>query len=204
MIRLYNSRYFQIIFFFFFLGCATNKPVDQTATEGFKSAVEAWTAQGKIYHNLELLLSASATYLAPEFRSAYVEKYGTDHFFSRPEKEKLAEKERKKAEGKLEFIVCLYSDQASWNNLADEDTIWTVVLTDHKGHTQKATKISRIDPIPVYVTDFFPGMTHWKKVYSVIFPQKTAGSTPSELANAARNSTLDLRSALGHLSLAFN
>ncbi len=204
MIRQYNSRYFQIIFFFLLFGCAANKPIDQTATKRFESVVETWTAQGKIYHDLELLLSASATYLAPEFRSAYVEKYGTDHFLSAAEKDKFAYEEQKKAEGVLEFIVCLYSDQASWNNLADEGTIWTVVLTDKEGHTQKATKINRLDPIPVYITDFFPGMTHWKKVYSVTFPNKTDGSTPFPVVSDARNVTIDFRSALGHLSLAFN
>lgn len=201
--RLRKHQYSLVFLSFLFLSCATNRPIDQTATERFDSVVKATTASGKIYRNLELLLSASVTCLTPELREVYVEKYAQDHFFSSAEKEKIAQEEQKKAEQGLEFIVALFSDQEAWDNLADEGSIWTVVLTDKTGHTIKPTKIYQLDPVPVYVTGFFPGMTRWKKVYSVIFPGKITKEEKSVVLSNARNYTFDFRSAIGNLSLTF-
>jgi hypothetical protein len=201
--RLHKLQYSLLFLFFLSFSCATNRPIDQTATERFNSVVKASTASGKIYRKLELLLSASATCLTPELRNVYVEKYAQDHFLSPEEKEKIAKEEQEKAEQGLEFIVSLFSDQEAWNNLADEGSIWTVVLTDNKGHTIKPMKIYRLDPVPVYVTSFFPGMTRWKKVYSVIFPGKMTDTESSKVLNDVRNYTFNFRSAIGHLGLTF-
>jgi hypothetical protein len=201
--RLHKLQYSLVFLFFLFFSCATNKSIDQAATERFNSIVKASTASGKIYRDLELLLSASATCLTPELRKVFVEKYAQDNFLSPAEKEKKAKEEQRKADKGLEFIVSVFSDQEAWDNLADEDSIWTVVLTDKAGHTIKPTKIYQLDPVPVYVSGFFPGMTRWKKVYSVIFPGEMTDTGSSMVLNDARNYTFDFRSAIGHLSLTF-
>ena len=135
--RLHRWLYCQIIFLLF--GCAANKTVDSIATERFESTVKEWTASGKIYRDLKLLLSASATCMTSEFRNIYVEKYAHDHFLSVTEKEKMVEEERKKAEEGLEFIVYMFSDKESWNNL--DDSMWTVVLTDEAEQTVKPNNL---------------------------------------------------------------
>lgn len=201
---MHQHKLWHLLFvFFFFFGCATNCPVDNSKGERFESSVKDWTAKGRIYKNLELLLSAGATYLAPELRKAYVDKFALDHSLSAAEKERKVEEEQKQVDDGLEFIVYLSSDKDSWDNLGEKNSIWTLTLTDHAGHKVKPKAINQIDPVPIYITDFFPAMTHWKKVYSVVFPKKPEDSETYLVLDDSRGFTLVFRSAIGHLSLAF-
>ncbi len=167
--------------------------------DAYQSVLQRWTQKGELYQGLKTVLSASATYLHPDTRSAYVRQYSNDHHFSEQEEKELLSQEEAKAKSQLEFIVTTFSDDDDWWRLDGESPIWAVYLSNDKGIRVKPKTIEYLENVPIYIKTYYPLITPWKRVYRLTFPLKVK-NTPL-LDEQTRHFSLEFLSAVAQLKL---
>ncbi len=170
--------------------------------DSYQSVLQRWTQKGETYQGLKTVLSASATYLHPATRRAYMRQYAADHHLSEQEEKELLSQEEAKAKNQLEFIVTTFSDDDDWWQLDGDTSIWGIYLSNDKGVRVKPQAVEYLEDVPIYIKTYYPLVTPWKRVYRLTFPLKVQ-NTPL-LDEQTRHFSLEFLSAVAQLKLDWN
>jgi hypothetical protein len=131
-----------------------------------------WTRSAEDYHNIiEGRLFVSATYHAPAFRAAWLQRaaaaFGWDGAArARAERELEAE-----SRSWYTFFLAVGTREWSWNRLDSPDTIWHVWLEDDAGRKTKAAQIERLTTKRGELAAFYPALDSFREAYLVRFPR---------------------------------
>jgi hypothetical protein len=181
-------------------GCKA-KPNTAFAPPEYSSLLKALTKKAEIYSGLDTVLLASATYQNWPLRQAYVEKYVTDHRLTQAEKQKLLEEQKKEQAQGYEFIVATFTDNKRWDGIDREDSIWSVYLVNDEGLRVKPLYIKRQKPVSIYISEYYPYFSPWKKVYKILFPASVPDQTTPLITEQTKTITLEFASTMGKLAL---
>ncbi|MEW5909451.1 MAG: hypothetical protein AB1659_06610, partial [Thermodesulfobacteriota bacterium] len=170
----------------FFLGCTHDASVkgflesDSTGMEAdYKSNLDKWTREARIYKGFDLELITTGIYLSPEFRNSYLNEY-TRVFRSTDDAKKRLEQEQTQAAEKYdEFVIAAYTPEKQMNDFDKKKSSWKIYLVLDETLRLEPDKIEKrkMDPVLNY---FFPFASPWKSFYTLRFPrhEPKEGSSP--------------------------
>lgn len=171
---------------------AEEKPAEngsKSEKDGYSALLDRWTRSKKIYQGLESRLYIHATYKAPEFRRAYVERYSKSYQVEEGYRKALMEREEDQAARYNEFFVAAFTPEERWNDLDKKDSVWRLYLDDGSGSRLIPISITKADGSDPLVREFFPYFDPWSYGYIVRFPKYSdtgAEPIPSEKTASMR------------------
>ena len=160
------------------LGCANFTEVQGFASWNYTKVVGRYTKKAEAYRQLNTVMVAGATYMDWPVRLAYARKYGADHLLTDAQLEEEINKQKVNWESATEFFVATFSDSENWDKLDAPDTNWSVYLYNDLGQRLEPSLIERQTKIPVYISEFYPSYSNWKKFYKIVFPKCNPDQTP--------------------------
>ena len=140
--------------------------------DDFSDVRDDWTRDAQDYHNIiEGRLFVSATYHAPAFRAAWLQKaeqvFGWDGA-ARARAEKESEEE---ARAWYTFFLAVATHDWQWNRLDSKESIWHVWLEDDAGRKVAAASIERLTRKRGELAAFYPALDSFREAYLVRFPR---------------------------------
>lgn len=134
------------------------------------------TRTAKLYHLLEDVAFATATWQSPRVRAARVERMAEWKGMLPAEKDAaLAKEKAEEAEGE-EFFLAFFSDDRRANDLATDRGTWRVSLLVNGTEQATAAKVSLVKRDPTLQV-LYPYVTDFDTLYRVRFP-KFPGPVP--------------------------
>jgi hypothetical protein len=183
-----------------FTGCRAKSGTTPTLPE-YTSLLQTRTKRATIYRGLETILSVSATYCDWPLRQAYTRKYAADHQLTPPEEQKMLEEQKKELQAGYQFIVATSTDNKDWDKLDKKDSIWRVYLINNEGLRVKPVYIKHQKPVPIYISEYYPYYSPWKKVYKILFPPSPPDRPIPLITKDTEQITLLFTSPLGKVAL---
>ncbi|MEY4630858.1 MAG: hypothetical protein RIQ81_978 [Pseudomonadota bacterium] len=135
---------------------------------------KAWKRASRsttVFRDFETKYTLEATYLSPEFRSAFATRA------ERFAKSKLQFLEE--ASGKSGFFVTIFSPDSRVDDLADEGH-WTIQMVDGE-KTIRPAFVRRLADKDRW-KNFFPGVNRWSVEYMVVFDTPSRSTSSQEMA----------------------
>jgi hypothetical protein len=151
----------------------------QKMPEQYERILRSWTQSQQINHSLDRIMVVHATYLSPEFRKAFGDQYlrifGIDPGKVDSDLEKIATSVGRGHE----FFVFADTNDPSWNNLDEYDSVWRLGLWG-------AENQPGVPPIVIHrfrgrgpnLRAFFPYLNEFGRSYLVIFPLDQPNGQP--------------------------
>ena len=175
------------------MGCDAVLRKDDIA-DRYDHALERWTAEDKIYQDLEAKILITGTYKSVPFRRAYVKKYAADYHLAPAETAAMLAQQEALAEGHYEFLLAVFTPTKMEDGLDERNSAWRVYL---EGPGLGRLEPFEIRPVRKYnarLTSFFPYITPWAKVYEVRFeaPKTTEGAAYMNLVLTGVIGTVNL------------
>ena len=135
---------------------------------------KAWRRASRsttVYRDFETKYTIEATYLSPEFRSAFAERAER---FAKSKLQFLEESSEKSG-----FFVTIFSPDSKVDDLADQEH-WTIQFQDGEKMLRPAF-IRRLADKERW-KNFFPGVNRWSSEYMVVFDSPSRSTASKELA----------------------
>ena len=158
-------------------GCAAGSPLfpgDPSLaleSERYRVVLEQWTKQQKVYRHFEAKIFATASYLSPDLRQAYIRRR-TRVLGLPPSEIRLLEAEHAdRARRYHEFIVSIYTGERRWNDLDAADSMWRVSLRNDHNQEVSPTEVKRQDLRSGDLRAYFPYISVFQQAYLVRFPR---------------------------------
>lgn len=150
----------------------------QAATDQgeYTQTLKAWTRSGHIYRKFDTELLVTATYQSLPFREAYVTAYARALQLTQEQKEALRQRQLAEAGESHEFLVAAFVPETEASDLANPASGWRLYLDTERGDRVSPQDIRRIRKVTPFITDFYPYVTSWAKVFKVRFPIRNPGS----------------------------
>lgn len=180
-------------------------PVNLPGVGGDEYARELsrWTRRIEVYRRFEAKVFVTATYHAPAFRDAYVQKRTAILGLAPPDQRRLEQEQTELGQKWHEFFVAIYTGDRRWNDLERGDKgLWRLTLQNDAGQRVRPTEIVRVQKRNAETISFYPYLDAFRTGYLIRFP-KQAGEPPSEplLEGATTPFTLHLSSPVAVASL---
>jgi len=153
-------------------------PSPSTREGAWAEARDGATRSAKLYHLLDDVAFATATWQTPQVRAARVERMAEWKGMLPAEKEAAMARERAElAEGE-EFLLAFFADDRRANDLATDKGTWRVSLLVNGTEQVVAAKVSLVKRDPTLQV-LYPFITDFDTLYRVRFP-KFPGPAPIE------------------------
>jgi hypothetical protein len=166
-----------------------------TREGAWAEARDGATRSAKLYHLLDDVAFATATWQSPRVRAARVERMAEWKMMLPAEKEAaLAKEKAEMAEGE-EFLLAFFTDDRRANDLATDKGTWRISLLINGTEQAVPVKVSQVKRDPTLQV-LYPYITEFDTLYRVRFP-KFPGSVPLE----ALPFQLRISGALGALEM---
>ncbi|MFQ5736733.1 MAG: hypothetical protein ACE5GY_07705 [Thermodesulfobacteriota bacterium] len=169
-----------LAFLFLLVACAGNKGV---VKPDYSEVLGRWTRSGSIYEGFESRLYMSATYKAPAFREAYIDRYVEDYELGPAYRDLLLGRETEQSGKYNEFFFAAYTPVDKWNDFDRKDSVWRLYFEDSSGAKLSPISITKLDSSDPVIREFFPYFDLWSSAYIVKFPKYSETGTepiPSE------------------------
>jgi hypothetical protein len=143
-----------------------------TDQSDYNQALKAWTRSGHIYRKFNTELLVTATYQSLPFREAYVTAYAQAVQLDQEQKEALWQRQLAEVKESHEFLVAAYVPESEATDLANPASGWRLYLETDRGDRVSPEDLRRIRKVTPFITDFYPYVTPWAKVFKVRFPTR--------------------------------
>jgi hypothetical protein len=141
----------------------------------YGQATAAWTRHEALRHHFIVLIDVHATYKAPEWRAAFVERQSKALDLSADARAALESEQKQAAATAHEFVVALTAFDNTGQSLHDrDDSPWDLVLVDDRGRTFEPLSVDRERGNDEVVRTLYPYIDEFDSVYVVRFPPEAA------------------------------
>ncbi len=164
----------------------------------YQEVFTTWSRDLYLYpvNGLHNVITARATYLSHEFRSAYVVRVAHDFRLSSAEHQDLLRSELQAQEENHEFFVTVMSGIKGSDELDPKEGPWHIHLEDDKGQKIAPIEVLEIKKPSANETKYFDFDVQQRKAYRIIFPVIAQDGQPI-LTKSTRFFSLMFSSALG-------
>jgi hypothetical protein len=163
----------------------------------YEQAVEDWTRTGSFVRDFDRVLEVSATFLAPDWRAAYIEHRAEREMLGRDRRAELVAEQRTAAESYYEVELFVTTYRYEENDLQKgEKSTWRVTLLDDDGNELRPVEIQRDRRPPEIIRSYFPHARDGATAYVARFPR-----TQLVMGDGARKFSLTVASARGGVEL---
>ncbi|MDH4227712.1 MAG: hypothetical protein OEV59_08225 [Deltaproteobacteria bacterium] len=149
-------------------GCVVRQMLKSDA---YTAALNRWTSTAKVYKDIEMRLSMTATFKSLEYRKAYVEEFARKYQIDTESKDRLLAREIETHGAYNEFFVVAYTPLYQWNDLEQKKSVWKLYLMNKNGAKTLPIEITKVDHTEAFYIEFFPYLDHWSNAYVVKFPR---------------------------------
>jgi hypothetical protein len=139
--------------------------------DDYENALRKASRSTSVSRDFETKYTIEATYLSPDFRSAFARRAER---FTKNKMHFLEE-----SSGKSAFFVTLFSPDSRVDDLADQDH-WTIQLTSAEKPLRPAF-VRRLADKDRW-KNFFPGVNRWSAEYMVVFDTPSRSTDSPEMA----------------------
>ncbi len=188
----------------FLAGClpgAVNLP--GVGGDEYERELARWTRKIEVYRRFEAKVFVTATYQAPSFRMAYIRKRTAILGLPEPDRHRLEEEQKRRADAFHEFFVAVYTGDRRWNDLDQPDTIWRVTLQNDRGEQVAPHEIVRVDAKHAEIASFYPYLDAFRKGYFIRFPKTSLELNSPILGPSVRSFKLVLSSSVAVAKLSW-
>jgi len=163
-------------------GCATEKSYSKFGvTEGnYSTAVEKRLRTVKLYKKFDTIMIADVIYNDEWLRTAWVNDQAEVKRLGDDDKKMLLRLQKREDAKEATFVLSVYTAEDAWNDLAQRNSRWSVLLESDGGVTEP-TSIRRVHQQDIQMRDNLPFNTSFREFYVVTFPRDKAGSWPYNL-----------------------
>ncbi len=151
--------------------CAGTEAPKPAADQGpdYPAVLERWTAQARIYRDLDFIFQAAATCKSPSFRRAYVAKYSRDYLLDREKSDKMMADQMAMAGENIEFLLAVSAPDPRNADLKSKDSPWRVFLEGPAFGRLEPFEIRPLKKKTSELEEFFPYVSPWAALYTVRF-----------------------------------
>ncbi len=135
----------------------------------YESVLRQWTAEDKLYRDIEPTILVTGTYKSIDFRRAYVKKYAQDYQLEPAEASKMLADQEAVAESNLEFLLAVSGPGKKERDLSSAESAWNVYLEGDSFGRLKPFEIRLINKKTAKLEGYFPYISHWARVYEIRF-----------------------------------
>jgi hypothetical protein len=169
----------------------------QNLDRSYEEKIINWTRSGIVYQSLDRVLSVHAIYFSNEMRKAYASQYHTVFGIDPDKVDSDLEMMATFAGKGHEFFVFADTNEFSWNNLDERESVWRLFLGGGDGRVGVSpSSIQRFSGRGPNMRAFFPFVNEFGRAYLVVFPLEQTDGKPL-LENALGQITLRISSAFG-------
>ena len=140
-------------------------------SHGYRQVLGRWTKHLKVYRHFEAKIFATATYLSPEFREAWIRRetrlLGLPAGDVRLLEARHAERDRRYHE----FVVAVYTAERRWNDLDSDGSMWRIKLANDRNQEVSPSQVERQDLRRGDLRSYFPYIGVFHHAYLVRFPK---------------------------------
>jgi hypothetical protein len=175
-----------------YVGTATKPSTNDGA---WAEARDRATRTAKLYHQLDDVAFATATYQSPAVRAARVDRMAEWKGSLPAERKAALDKENAEAAEGEDFLLAFFADDRRANDLATDRGTWRVALVVNGDEQALPVKVSPVKKDPT-LQALYPYVTEFDTMYRVRFPRfpgtKPLAELPFKLRIAGALGALDL------------
>jgi hypothetical protein len=139
------------------------------STSAYESVLKRWTAEAKLYRDIEPTILVTGTYKSIDFRRAYVKKYALDYHLEPAEAAKMLADQEAITENNLEFLLAVSGPSRKERDLSSRESAWKIYLEGDSIGRLKPFEIRLVNKKTARLEGYFPYISHWAQVYEIRF-----------------------------------
>ncbi|VAX21676.1 hypothetical protein MNBD_NITROSPINAE02-792 [hydrothermal vent metagenome] len=174
---------FPCVFAIIFSGCASDheKTMFQLHYSQYSKEVSNRIRSAKLYRRLETVMIVDAVFIDKGLREAWVNQQSRARRLSEKQKADMLARQMDMDRSFVEFIIAVYTSEDEWNDFAEEDTRWTVLLDSGANDSSSPVTIKKVKLENVIIRDHIPFDPRFRIFYRIDFPNNSLGSMPYNL-----------------------
>jgi hypothetical protein len=149
---------------------------DYTPTD-YPDVLEKWTRRDKTFEDFDVNLSVVATYWSWDFTWAYAVKYAKIYGMNEAKAREHMQRILTDKQKHHEFFLSAATQEPEWNDFADKDSVWRIVLIDDKKNQLEPSDVELVSPVTTSHRTFFPHLKLFFNGYRVRFARKKKDGT---------------------------
>lgn len=153
-------------------------PAHAPSAGEYAHQLKRWTRYGQLEHELNSALQVGATFLAPEFRAAFAEKYIDLYRIPPTEAPRIRNELVSAGADRWEFYLEVAAHRFEMGNLNSERAGWRVSLLDDQQREITTKDIHLLAGRRAYREAFYPYVTDFSQGFSVRFPRNLPDGSP--------------------------
>ncbi len=171
------------MFVIMFSGCASDhkKTRFQLQSSQYDEEVSKRVRSAKLYRKLETVMIVDTVFIDKGLREAWVNQQSRAKRLSEKQKADMLAEQMELEKSFVEFVVSVYTSEDEWNDFAEKDTRWTVLLDSGANDSSRPVTIKKVKLESLIIRDHIPFDPRFRTFYKVSFPNKSSGSMPYNL-----------------------
>jgi hypothetical protein len=160
-----------------FAGCgprATSLYEKVLGSPGYARTTESLTRTREVRDGLDTRFILSATWLSPEWATAFSEEYANIYYLDPARKERVVSEWKGESERYARFFVSLSTPDEKGNDLEKPGTLWSLRLVRADEKDFQPAYVRKTSFKAEEVARFFPYAGAWYRGYEVAFPKEAA------------------------------
>lgn len=143
----------------------------------YSRVTEALTRTREVRDGLDTRFILSATWLSPEWITAFSEEYANIYYLDPVRKDRVVGEWKGESAKYARFFLSLSTPDDKTNDLEKSGTLWSLRLVgaDEKDYQPVYVRASSLKPEEV--ARFFPYAGAWSRTYEVAFPKEAVDQT---------------------------
>lgn len=142
---------------------------EQDLMPAYSEVLQRWTAETRVYQDLQSRLMVTGTMKTADFRRAYVRQYARDYRLEPVEADKMLADQLAGAKTELEFLLSVFAPSPEEMDLDSKDSPWRVYLERPDGGRMNPFEIRRVKKKTPRLEGYFPYISPWATVYQIRF-----------------------------------
>jgi hypothetical protein len=141
---------------------------------GYARTTESMTRTREVRDGLDTRFILSATWLSPEWATAFSEEYANIYYLDPARKERVVSEWRGESGRYARFFVSLTTPDEKGNDLEKAGTLWSLRLVRADEKDFQPAYIRKTSLKAEEVARFFPHAGTWYRGYEVAFPKEAS------------------------------
>lgn len=130
----------------------------------------------KLYLKLETVMIVDVIYIDKGLREAWVDQVSRARRLGEKQKGDILDQQMAKEKFFNQFVLAVYTSEEEWNDFADQDTRWTLLLNSEHPVTVEKVKLENLE-----IRDHIPFDPRFRTFYEVSFPKESSSQAPYRL-----------------------
>lgn len=140
----------------------------------YNRTLESLTRTKEVHDGLETRFILSATWLSPEWATAFAEDYANIYYLDPARAGRVATSWKEESGRHTRFFLALFIPDEKGNDLERPETLWSLRLVRSDEVDFQPVYVRKASMRPEEIARFFPYSGTWYRAYEVAFPKEAS------------------------------